>query len=129
MLVRTVAAWGLLLGLAVLNGAFREAYLSPRPGRGVANALSTVSLSLLILLAGLAITSWIAPRTIQDAWTIGVVWLALTLAFEFLAGHFIFGRAWSELLGEYNLLAGKVWLMVLVVTLMTPVVAFTRRGV
>jgi hypothetical protein len=62
----------------------------------------------------------------QDAWTIGVTWVALTLAFEFLGGHFIFGRPWQELLGDYNLFAGRIWVMVLIVTLMTPVIAFTR---
>ena len=29
---------------------------------------------------------------------------------------------------DYNLLAGRIWLMVLVVTLLTPVLAFTRRA-
>lgn len=128
MLIRAIGIWFVLLAGAVANGAFRESVLTPRLGRGVAHAASTVLLSLLILVIGWVTVPWIAPRTVQDAWTVGVLWVALTIAFEFLAGHFVFGRSWNELLADYNLLAGRIWLMVLVVTLMTPVFAFTRRG-
>lgn len=126
MLVRALLVWFLLLTLAILNGAFREEVLVPRAGRGVAQALSTVTLSLLILAAGWASMPWIAPRTLQDAWTVGGMWVGLTLAFEFLGGHFLFGKPWTELLADYNLFAGRIWVMVLIVTLMTPIVAFTR---
>ena len=34
----------------------------------------------------------------------------------------------EELLADYNLLAGRIWVMVLIVTLMTPIIAFTWRG-
>jgi hypothetical protein len=125
-MLRTVFIWFGLLIVAVLNGGFREAVLLPRMGRGLAQGVSTLMLSLLIVAAGWVSLQWIGPRTMQDAWTIGVTWVALTLAFEFLGGHFIFGRPWQELLGDYNLFAGRIWVMVLIVTLMTPVIAFTR---
>jgi hypothetical protein len=85
-------------------------------------------LSVLILAVGWISVPWIGPQTIQDAWTIGIIWVVLTLAFEFLGGHFLFGKPWQELLADYNLFAGRIWVMVLIVTLMTPVIAFTRRG-
>jgi hypothetical protein len=55
---------------------------------------------------------------------IGSIWLALTLAFEFLAGHFLFGRSWSVLVAEYDLAAGRLWILVFATTPMTPVLAF-----
>jgi len=128
MILRAVFIWFGLLVLAILNGGFREAVLVPRMGRGLGQGASTVMLSTLILTAGWVALPWIAPRTLQDAWTIGVLWVTLTLAFEFLAGHFVFGKPWAELFADYNLLAGRIWIMVLIVTLMTPIVAFTRRA-
>ena len=128
MLMRALVIWFGLLLLAILNGGFREAVLVPRMSRGVAQALSTVMLSALIVAAGWISLSWIGPRTLQDAWVIGVAWAGLTLAFEFLGGHFLFGKPWQELLADYNLRAGRIWMMVLIVTLMTPVIAFTRQG-
>lgn len=127
MLLRSVLLWCVLLFLAILNGGFREAVLVPGLGRGVGYAMSTVMLSALIVLVGWMATPWIAPRSIQDAWIVGVVWLLLTLLFDFGAGHFLFRRSWTELMTGYNLLAGRIWLIVLVVTLLTPVLAFTRR--
>lgn len=128
MISRALLIWFVLLAFAVANGVFREVVLTPRMRAGVAHAVSTVSLALLILLVGWTATPWIAPQTIQDAWTVGVLWVLLTIGFEFLGGHFIFGRSWEALLADYNLFAGKIWVMVLVVTLMTPVVSFTQRG-
>ena len=84
-------------------------------------------LSALILGFGWALTPWIRPTTLQDAWVIGALWVALTLAFEFLGGHFLFGKPWQELFADYNLFAGRIWVMVLIVTLMTPAIAFTTR--
>ena len=84
----------------------------PRLGRGVGHAVSTVSLSALILLFGWMTLPWIGPRTLQEAWIVGALWTGLTLVFEFLGGHFIFGKPWAELLADYNLLAGRIWSMV-----------------
>lgn len=126
MLLRIVAAWLVLLVVAIANGMTRESLIAPLMRRGTAQAVSTVILSALIAIVGGLLTVWVAPRSLQDAWTVGAVWVVLTLAFEFLGGHFLFGRTWQELLADYNLLAGRIWVMVLIVTLMTPVIAFTR---
>ena len=125
MITRTLVVWFGLLALAVANGGFREAVLVPRLGLGMARAVSSVMLSLLIVGVGWAVTRWIGPATLQDAWAIGAVWVALTLCFEFLGGHFLFGKPWPELLADYNLFAGRIWVVVLVATLMTPAIAFT----
>lgn len=126
MIIRAVLVWVGLLVVAILNGGFREAVLAPRLGRSVAHGVSTVMLSLFIVALGWMTTPWVGPKSLQDAWMIGSAWVALTLAFEFLGGHFIFGKPWQTLLADYNLLAGRIWVMVLIVTLMTPVIAFTR---
>ena len=127
MILRTLLIWSGLLVLAVANGGFREAVLVPRLGLGMARAVSTIMLSGLILGFGWALTPWIGPSTLQDAWLIGALWVALTLAFEFLGGHFLFGKSWPELFADYNLFAGRIWVMVLIVTLMTPAIAFTTK--
>lgn len=128
MIMRAAFAWCAILLIAILNGGFREAFLVPSVGLGPGRAISTVMLSVLILLFGSVLMPWIEPGTLQDAWTIGAFWVALTLAFEFLGGHFVFGKPWQELLADYNLLAGRIGVMVLIITLMTPVVAFTVGG-
>ncbi len=120
--------WGALLAVAVANGALRELSLIPRFGADAGHRASTVILSVLVLLLAWFATPWIDPRTQSQAWSIGIVWLTLTLAFEFLAGHYLFGRSWPLLLADYNVLAGRIWPLVLIVTLVAPWIAFTAKG-
>lgn len=127
MLARAVLVWVALLMLAMANGAVREAFITPRVGTTVGHAVSTILLSLAILFVGWVSVSWIGPRSVQESWTIGITWAGLTVAFEFLGGHFIFGRPWALLLADYNVLAGRIWVMVLIVSLVTPVVAYSTR--
>ena len=127
MLARAVLIWFVILLVAIANGALREAVFVPRMGHAAAHALSTLLLALAIALAAWMTTPWMGPRVIRDAWTIGVLWLTATVAFEFLAGHFIFGQPWSELLADYDITAGRIWVLILVVTLLAPVAAFTAQ--
>ena len=61
------------------------------------------------------------------ALAIGGIWLALTVAFEFLFGHYVMGHPWSRLFHDYNLLEGRLWVLVLVWTFIAPYV-FYRLG-
>jgi hypothetical protein len=48
------------------------------------------------------------PGSARHALTIGLVWLGMTAAFEFLFGHYMAKRPWRDLLHDYNLCAGRV---------------------
>jgi hypothetical protein len=124
MIGRAVLGWLAILVLAIVNGAFRQGVLIPRIGERSAHLVSTLMLSLLVLLASWLLLPWIRPGTLREAWAIGGLWLVLTLAFEFLAGHFLFGDSWERLLAEYDITAGRIWILVLLCTLLGPVVAY-----
>ena len=128
MFGRAVAIWLVLLVLAVLNGALREFVLHRSIGEQAGHIVSTVILCVLILLvAGLAI-SWIRPATAKDALLIGLFWVVLTVAFEFLAGHYLFGNPWQKLLADYNVIEGRIWFLVLLANLFSPLFAFKLGG-
>ena len=127
MLPRAVAVWFGILVLASLNGALRDLVLAPRWGDTLARALSTIVLCGLILLVTWLTIGWIHPGTRREAIGIGVLWIGLTLGFEFLAGHFLFHKPWSILLEDYDLRRGRIWILVLIVTLLAPL-WLTRRS-
>jgi len=120
VLLRALSVWLLLLLLAVLNGALREEVLVPWLGARLAHLVSTLLLSGLILGATALTIGWIAPAGVAQALGVGALWLSLTLGFEFLAGHFLFHKAWHELLADYGLRHGRIWILVLVVTFLAP---------
>ena len=129
MLKRALVIWALMLVAASVNGAIREALLSPRMGDVAGRAVSTLTLSGLVLLLTYVTIQWIHPRSRPDAWVVGGLWVALTLAFEFLAGHFLFGTAWSQLREDYNVFRGRIWILVLITIVVAPRLCARIRGV
>jgi hypothetical protein len=127
VLIRALLAWLVLLALAVVNGAAREAWLIPRIGASAGHAVSSLSLSALIFLLSWVAIGWINPVTAREAFLIGLVWLALTLAFEFLAGHYVFRTPWNELLADYDVLSGRIWVLVLLTTTLAPLLTANMR--
>ena len=128
MILRALAVWLLLLILAVLNGGLRDTQLSPRLGDTVGRGISTLLLCGLIVLATWLTIGWIRPAGSREALAVGALWVALTLAFEFGVGHYGFGKPWPELLADYDLSRGRIWIAVLVVTLLAPWWTARSRG-
>jgi hypothetical protein len=106
--------WLVLVMVAILNGAVREFTYGRILSELHAHQLSTLT---AILLCGVAV--WIFARSfpvasIDSAFAIGLIWLLLTVAFEFCFGRFVARLSWTKLLADYNLLAGRVWPVFLV---------------
>ena len=127
MLIRATLAWLILLALAILNGALRQGILIPRFGEHLGQALSPILLSILVLLLAWLLIPWIRPLARRDAWGVGALWLGLTIAFEFLAGHYLFGDPWHDLLAAYNVVQGRLWVLVPITTLLAPVLMQALR--
>jgi hypothetical protein len=129
MVLRSVLAWFAFVVIAVANGALRELLLTPRLGPKLGHVASTLLLCAFVLIIAWLLTPWIGPRQPADAWSVGALWFALTLAFEFLAGHYIFRTSWEKLLTDYNILEGRIWVLVPIITLLAPRLALaTLRG-
>jgi hypothetical protein len=129
MLIHALAVWFVLLFVAITNGARRAAWLIPRLGESRGHVVSTVALCAAILVATWLTMNWLKPASAREALQIGGLWLVLTVSFEFLGGHFLFGQPWERLTADYNVLAGRVWVLVLVTTALAPLLTFVaRRG-
>jgi hypothetical protein len=128
MVVRAVLVWCALLVIASINGVAREAVLIPRIGDVAGRAVSTLALSAFIIILTWISIAWIGPRSTPQAWRVGVIWVVLTLAFEFLAGHNLLQHPWSRLLADYNVLRGRIWILALVTTLVSPRICVGLRN-
>ena len=127
MLVRAGTIWLVILVLASLNGAVRDLVVAPRIGDTAARAISTLILCGLVLLVTWLSIRWVGPRSGRQALAIGLFWLVLTLAFEVGAGR-LSGKAWSVVLADYDVLRGRIWVLVPIVTCLAPVWAGRVRG-
>jgi hypothetical protein len=127
MLRRSLVVWLGLLVLAIANAGVREALITPGMGASAGHVISTITLCAAILVLSWLTIGWIRPRSSGDAWAIGGLWFGLTVAFEFLAGHYLFGNPWSRLLEDYNVLRGRVWVLVLLTTALAPFLCARAR--
>ena len=119
-ILKSLLVWVCFIPVAILNGGLREHVLARALGEKWALPLSGIILSACIFL----ITWLLLPRTVKalsskDSLRIGICWVFLTIAFEFVSG----------LLSAYNPLTGNLWLLVLAATLLSPagVRKITRR--
>jgi|SoiMethySBSTD1v2_1073268.scaffolds.fasta_scaffold1774685_1 hypothetical protein len=120
MSLRAIAVWLAIVPIAIANGAVRERLIVPAAGPAAGHVISTLMLCAAILLVTWLTIGWMRPASLRDAARIGIGWLALTMAFEFLAGHYVFGTSWDRLLADYNLADGRVWILIPIMTAIAP---------
>jgi len=118
--LRVFGIWLLILILAVMNGAFREAVLIPALPRTMAFLISGIMLASCIVIVSFWLVPRLGRRSAQQYWGIGAFWLALTLAFEFGFGYFVRGLSGHDLLGAYTFQDGNIWPLILLAVLVAP---------
>jgi hypothetical protein len=129
ILIKSVSVWLLILLAAVGNGVFRDLVMTPKLGDPVARAISCFTLSVLIVLITWVFITRLGISVKSQLWSVGWFWLALTLAFEFLFGHYVGGKSWMALFQDYNIMEGRLWILVLVTTLSAPALAGRLRKI
>ena len=117
---KAVVIWLVLMCGAIANGAVRIKFIIPVTSEAVGHVISTVLLCAIILVVTRGAIGWMAPASAQQAFAIGTLWLLMTLAFEFGVGRFVSHRTWTELLADYNVFKGRVWVAVPIITFLAP---------
>ncbi len=117
-------AWIPLVFIAIANGTLREWWYAKYVGELAAHQLSTASGILFFgVYIRVVMRVW-RPDTAGRAVAVGLLWLAMTIAFEFVFGHYVRGLSWNILLHDYNIFAGRLWLLVLVWVTLAPAVFY-----
>lgn len=127
LILSALGLWLLLLVVAVIAGALRESLLTPRFGGQAAHVIGTLVVAVVMAAIIVVYARRCPPLSLADRWLIGFFWLVLTVGFEFLFGHYVAGQPWEVLLADYNLLAGRLWVLILATLLLTPVIAGQAR--
>jgi hypothetical protein len=126
--MKTVAkytvSWLGLVGIAILNGVLREKGYSRFMSDLMAHQLSTGIAIILFGVFVLLLTRLWRIGSSEQAFLIGAIWTFLTVVFEFVFGHYVMGQPWRRLFHDYNLLQGRLWILLLVWTAVAPYVFF-----
>ncbi|MEW6771269.1 MAG: hypothetical protein AB1330_07745 [Bacillota bacterium] len=128
MILKYTIAWLPMVVIAIVNGAIREAGYKKFLGEPRAHQVSTVTGIALFGLYIWALSLWWRIESPVQAVLIGLIWLVLTVAFEFGFGYFVMGHSWSRLLHDYNLLKGRLWVLVLLWVAIAPYAFYRLSG-
>ena len=125
--LKSFAVWFGILLLAIANGGLREAIWVPEFGQTTGLLLSGISLSICIFFVALCTLPWIGKLPRVNYLVVGVVWLFLTVLFEFSFG-LAQGKSWLQLFEAYRFKDGNIWPIVLLVTVTAPYTSAKIRG-
>lgn len=120
--------WTGLVILAVVNGAVREKIYGPSMSELSAHQLSTLTGLILFGAYTYILTGIARLESAAQALLIGAIWVIMTIAFEFVFGHFAMGHSWDRLFQDYNFLKGRLWVVVLIWTYISPYAFFKIRS-
>jgi hypothetical protein len=113
--------------IAIANGAARDLGYGREMGELAAHQISTLTALVLFSLYIWLILRRFPPRSTAHAASIGALWLGLTLSFEFLFGHYVAGLPWGRLVSDYNILAGRLWMLIPIWLALAPLVYLRLR--
>ena len=116
--------WFAFAFIAILNGALREVAYKKLVGDLSAHQISTATGIILFGIIFYFIFRKWKIESIKHAILVGLIWLGLTILFEFGFGHYMMGNPWQKLLHDYNLAEGRVWSLFLVWITIAPFVFY-----
>lgn len=125
ILLYAVVFWFILALIAIINGWARNTIYSLRLGELRAHQVSSVIMVVLVFGVSYVFLQLTGGYSARDLWFVGVLWVSLTVIFEFVFGHFVVGHSWGHLLSDYNVLKGRIWLLVLIASLTAPYLIYS----
>jgi len=127
-MLRYILLWFVMLVIGIGNGALREATFGKVMSGLRAHQLSTLIGAVLMgVFIGFVIQAW-PPASSGEALAVGAVWLCLTVAFECFMGLVLRRLPLAEVLADYDLRAGRVWVLFLLWLLVAPWLFFVLRN-
>lgn len=128
MIGKYMIGWLPLVAIGILNGVLRQAVYGKYIGELTAHQISTLTGIILMGLYIWWLTGVWKIESPGQAIAIGLIWLVMTVVFEFLFGHYVIGHSWKKLFHDYNILEGRVWVLVLAWITVAPIVFYKIRS-
>jgi hypothetical protein len=119
---RILTAWVVIAVAMIANGIFRETLLKRVMSNGAAETLSVVLGVIIILLITRAFFRALVGLSLGTLAISALIFFTLTVAFEFLFGHYVDHKSWADLWANYEIWNGRLWPVALVIGSLTPLI-------
>ena len=124
---RTVSVWFLIAFAESVHGTLRRLFLVPRIGEKLSHQIGVVIGSAIIFIISWLCIRWIGSVSFRQQLQVGLLWLVLTLIFEFSLGY-LFGYSLERILSDYNIAEGGLMVFGVLFMLFAPALAARSRG-
>ena len=118
VLIRALAVWLLFILAESVQGTLRRLLFRPETEFLVRQVSVLVGALVLFAITWFCLR-WMRLRTGAGALAVGMLWVALTLAFELALGRLV-GADWDRVLADYDLLHGGLMPLGLLAMALTP---------
>lgn len=124
---RALAVWFLIIVAESVHGTLRELLLKPYVGDLRARQIAVFTGMLIILCVAYIVIRWLRAETTRALLLVGLLWVVLTLAFEFSLGWGVLGYSWSRMMEDYDLTRGGFLAFGMIVLWLSPFIAAKLR--
>lgn len=97
-------AWFGVVILGLLNATIRQVVYANYVGELAGHQISTLTFAVLVGLYTWVLSGFLKLTSPGEAIGVGLMWMVLTVIFEFGLGRYVVGDSWGKLLGDYNIL-------------------------
>lgn len=123
LFVKAFGVWVLIAVLAIILGGIRTTFILPAAGEPAAHQIGTGIFLVVQFLVIYFFVRFARITATRDLIFIGLFWIVLTVLFEFIFGHYIMDHPWEKLLADYNIFAGRLWILVLINNIAAPLIS------
>lgn len=120
VLVRGFFVWLLIICAETIHGIARTLLLEPLIGDFRARQVSVFTGAIMILTITLVFVRWLKGSKRFHFLLVGMMWVALTIGFEIFLGRTALNLPWERITADYNLTAGGLMLLGLLVMFVAP---------
>lgn len=125
--IKYILYWLPMILIAFANATLRELVIVRYFNEFLSGQLSTITLIVFCGIYIWLILPYLNILNSGEAFLIGIVWVVLTMAFEFTLGR-LTNKSWAELFREYNLFAGNLWSLFLLCLFILPYLFYIIRN-
>ena len=105
-LFRAFSVWILIIFAESIHGTIRQLFLAPVVGDFTARRIAVFTGMILIFLITYFFIRWINAPSVKSLFVIGLMWVILTVLFEFALGIFVFDYSWVRMFEDYDISRG-----------------------
>lgn len=124
---RAFLVWLIIIIAESIHGTIRQLFLAPLVGDFTARRIAVFTGMILIFLITYFFIRWINAPSVKSLFAIGLMWVVLTVVFEFGLGIFIFGYSSERMFEDYDLTRGGLMGFGMLFMFLAPLLASKAR--